>query len=150
MLSCQHSALSTAGNVIGILTFAAGVLVGLIIRARLIASSTAELSVIIEENNSAARQLRKFLARLNELASSSASSLYRRDLEDLDNLIETALGLGREIEGRMEKLRDYGRRAAEVSLPLVPTDFLIFSHFCQLVGHFGSVFGPCLLLLGTL
>jgi hypothetical protein len=34
-------------------------------------------------------------------------------MEDLGNLIEIVLGVVREIEGRMEKLRDYGRRDIE-------------------------------------
>lgn len=112
VLSCQDSTLSKAGNIIGILTFAAAVFVGLIIRAKLIANSAAEVSVIIEGNNTAMRQLRKYATRLNELAnsSSSPSPLFRDDLDDLYNVIEIALTHVKQIDDRMKKLRDYERR----------------------------------------
>ena len=109
VLSCKDSTLSTAGNVIGILTFAVGVLVGLMVRSSLIKNSTAELARLMEDFMFAARQFDKFSGRLRiYTAERPSDSAYDHDVDDLGHLMQRADHLVNEIRHRMEKINVRG------------------------------------------
>jgi len=104
VLSCQDSALSTAASVVGLLTFAGGVFVGLMVRSRLIKNSTAELHALMGDAESATRQIHRLRVRLEIYSTEQPDD---RDVDDLKQLMEQATRIVREIEYRMNSLKAY-------------------------------------------
>ncbi|KAH9203557.1 hypothetical protein DL95DRAFT_502711 [Leptodontidium sp. 2 PMI_412] len=110
VLSCSDSGLSTAANVIGILTFAGGVLGAMLLNARLVANSTSELCVLIEDFEYAERQFRMFKNRLHKYGPLGLPMEHRldevqfREFEDLDHMLERAGGLVHDARSRIYKI----------------------------------------------
>ena len=132
VLSCKDSTLSTAGNVIGILTFATGVLVGLIVRSRLIKNSTAELALLMEDFMFAARQFDKCRGRLRiYTAERPPNSAYDHDVDDLGHLMQRADYLVSKIGDRMDKFKVRGTYS---KWKLVGTSLKSYTEQAELTG----------------
>jgi hypothetical protein len=82
------------------------VLVGLIIRARLIANSTAELHVLMDDAESAAGQIHRLRVKFEIFSTEQPDD---SDVDDLEQLMERETRIGREIEYRIDRLKAYNR-----------------------------------------
>jgi hypothetical protein len=106
VLSCQDSPLSTVASVVGILTFAGGVFVGLKVRSRLITNTKAELYLLRDDAESVTRQVHRLRARFEMYSTEQRDD---RDMENLKQSMERATRIAREIECIVDSLKPYNR-----------------------------------------
>jgi hypothetical protein len=137
VLSCRDSNLSTAGNIIGILTFIYAVIGGIYVRSKLITKLPPALSQLKEEVESTAMQAEKLHQRFQSYTVDSPDDDNFRDLIILMerakyHWMETRAGLDR-LEVRrtcrgLDSLRNLLKGATEggeVSSSLKRTQFLL-------------------------
>lgn len=95
--------LSVAANVIGILTFAAGIIADFILNPRAVARSVADLILLEEEYDSAYRQLRQLGPRLESLDRYSSAVVFKHDRSHLGALEDLLKRYRRPVQSAGEK-----------------------------------------------